>query len=218
MAAPITHIVIANKIFNDYFSNFDRKNFFIGTSFPDIQYLGVIDRATTHFKNEKISLENLNQDNDFTAGAKFHVIVDAVRENYIIANKTYELLPESKNITQSLKILEDELLYEKVSDWKKIIKDFESIPFEQIKFGLDKEHIENWYSLLREYFSAKPNPEIKKKFITRIGFGEEDANEMNNFVDSTRNNERIQQIIYGLFDQFELLLKEFAAKDISISD
>lgn len=77
---------------------------------------------------------------------------------------------------------------------------------------LDKNHIENWYSLLREYFSIKPNPEIRKKFITKIGFKEEDANEMNNFVDRMKNNEKVKQIIYGLYDQFELLLKEFAAK------
>lgn len=213
MAAPITHIVLADKVFNGHFPSFDRKIFFIGTSFPDIRYLGAIDRATTHFINEKLSLDNLNQDNDFVAGAKFHVIVDAVRENYIIANKIYELLPESKYITQSLKLLEDDLLYEKFGIWEKIIRDFESIPFEQIKFELDKDHIENWYSLLREYFSSKPNPEIRTKFITRIGFKEEDAREMNNFIELARNNERVKRVIYGLYDQFEFLLNEFAAKE-----
>ena len=49
MAAPITHIVLASKVYDQFFSNFSKKDFLIGTSFPDIRYLKVIDRNTTHF-------------------------------------------------------------------------------------------------------------------------------------------------------------------------
>ena len=138
MAAPITHIVLANKVFDNYFSKFEEGEFFIGTSFPDIRYLKVLDRDTTHFKNVELNLRTLNLDNSFVAGAKFHVIVDWIRENYIIANNTYEQIPKSRYVTQSLKLLEDELLYEKIGSWDQIVKDFEHVPYEQIDFVLDK--------------------------------------------------------------------------------
>lgn len=213
MATPITHIVLVNKVFDNYFSKFVKRDFFIGTSFPDIRYLKVIDRDTTHFKNVELNLRTLNLDNSFNAGAKFHVIVDWIRENYIVANNTYERIPKSRYITQSLKLLEDELLYEKIGSWDQIVKDFEHIPYEQIDFVLDKKQIDKWYLLLREYFLSKPTPEVRKKFILEIGFSEEDANEMNKLIEAMRSDDGVIKIIYGLFDQFELLLKEFATKE-----
>ena len=214
MAAPITHIVLANKVFDNYFSKFEKGNFFVGTSFPDIRYLKIIDRDTTHFKNVELNLRTLNLDNSFVAGAKFHVIVDWIRENYIIANNTYERIPKSRYVTQSLKLLEDELLYEKIGSWDQIVKDFEHIPYEQIDFVLDKKQINRWFLLLREYFLSKPTPEVRKKFILEIGFSEEDANGMNKLIETMRNDDGVIKVIYELFNQFELLLKEFTAKKI----
>ena len=218
MAAPTTHIVLANKVFDNFFLK-SKKDFFIGTSFPDIRYLKVIDRDITHFKNTTLNLKTLNLDNSFIAGAKIHVIVDEIRENYIVAHDIYSYLPKSKYIARSLKLLEDELLYEKIISWEYIIKDFENIPYEQINFSLDKKHIEKWYLLLRKYFLSKPTPQIRKKFIEEIGFRSEDADEMNKLIEAIRNNEQIRKIIYGLFDNFELLLKVFAAKEkLKVSD
>ena len=64
MAAPITHIVLTNKIFNKYFSNKEKGDFFIGASFPDIRYLKVIKREKTHFNNitlNEIKLERVQE-------------------------------------------------------------------------------------------------------------------------------------------------------------
>lgn len=49
MATPITHIVLTEKVFEKFFKDKTRKDFFIGTSFPDIKYLKVIDRDKSHF-------------------------------------------------------------------------------------------------------------------------------------------------------------------------
>lgn len=54
MAAPITHVALTEKIFNNIFHNYDKKEFIIGTSFPDIRYLGTIDREKT-----RLSVNNL---------------------------------------------------------------------------------------------------------------------------------------------------------------
>lgn len=200
MAAPVTHIALTNKIFHEHFLHFERRKFFIGTSFPDIRYLNAIGRDTTHFNNEILDLESLNQKNSFMAGAKFHAIVDAIRERYIVANNAYAFLPKSKYATQSLKLLEDELLYERIGNWRQIIKDFENIPFEQIEFKLNRQQIEEWYRLLREYLSVKPNHKTRLNFITRIGFKVEVANEINDCIDKSIGNTEIRDVIFKLFE------------------
>ena len=51
MAAPATHIVLTDKIYNRYFSDIDRKKFYIGTLFPDIyKIVKKTERARTHLK------------------------------------------------------------------------------------------------------------------------------------------------------------------------
>lgn len=115
MAAPITHIVLTEKIFDKFFKDKIRKDFFIGTSFPDIRYLKVIDRDKTHYND--LSVLDLGNDESFSAGVKFHSILDHAREKFIVENDTYSLCPKSKYITQSLKILEDEIFYQYTKDW-----------------------------------------------------------------------------------------------------
>jgi hypothetical protein len=51
MAAPITHIALAEKLYGQYFSDKNKQDFFVGTSLADIRYLGTIERDKTHFKN-----------------------------------------------------------------------------------------------------------------------------------------------------------------------
>ena len=51
MAAPIAHIFCALFLLNNNIIDVDNiQEFIIGTSFPDIRYLGVIERDTTHVK------------------------------------------------------------------------------------------------------------------------------------------------------------------------
>jgi len=40
MAAPATHIILANKLYKNHFSDKDFAKFIVGTSFPDIRYFG----------------------------------------------------------------------------------------------------------------------------------------------------------------------------------
>lgn len=77
MAAPITHIVLTKKIYKQHFSEKSFDEFIIGTSLPDIRYLKTVDRDKTHFPTSM--LNEIKQEQSFTAGLKFHSIVDRVR-------------------------------------------------------------------------------------------------------------------------------------------
>ena len=81
MAAPITHIVLTDKIFQNHFKDKNKADFYTGTVFPDIRYLGVIDRNKTHFKNLKIS--DVKKETSFWAGFKFHSFLDEAREKFL---------------------------------------------------------------------------------------------------------------------------------------
>ena len=105
MAAPITHIVLTDKVFNKHFSDKEKEEFYVGTSLADIRYLGVVERDKTHFKN--LSLQDVINDNSFDAGLKFHSLVDEVREQFMRKHDYYSLFPKSELLSQASKVLED---------------------------------------------------------------------------------------------------------------
>ena len=204
MAGPITHVVLSLKVFDKFFGGKDVQKFIVGTSFPDIRYLGVIERDKSHFEN--ITLHEILTLDSFYAGLKFHSLVDKVREAYMVKNDYYSLFPQSKMITQAQKMLEDRLIYDKISDWKAIIKYFEGVDEEEIKLTKSVDHIKKWHKFLADYFSAKPNDENNIEFTVDLGFPKEQAEEMNRVLRSCQL-EKAKQVITTFYDTFEQLVQ-----------
>ena len=202
MAAPITHVVLAEKIFNKYFSNKSRKEFFVGTCFPDIRYLGVIDRSKTHF--EENSFVDILQSDSFIAGMKFHSFVDKVREKYMKEKGLYTLFPDSEYLTQAVKIFEDGVLHEKIKDWGEIERCFGEIDEGEMKFGIAKEDVERWHTLLRHYFSGTFIPdEVIKRFVADMGRPETMSEEMIRVLNGVFDRDRATKIVEDFYDHFE---------------
>jgi hypothetical protein len=204
MAAPITHIVLTDKIFDKFFKDKSRKDFFIGTSFPDIRYLKVIDRDKTHY--DGLSIADLENDESFLAGVKFHSILDHAREKYIVENNTYSLCPNSKYITQSLKTLEDEIFYQHIKDWTIHTEYLNEILQAEKDYGIDEKDLKKWHSLLQQYFQQQPDENIVRNFTLGIGFPEEIIDEINQNVAVMKTNKKIIDIIENLYKNFENLL------------
>ncbi|OGZ32620.1 MAG: hypothetical protein A2V69_00870 [Candidatus Portnoybacteria bacterium RBG_13_40_8] len=207
MAAPITHMVLTEKVFDKFFSDKKRKDFYIGTVFSDIGYLGVVDRQSTHFPLQELKLEDVKKEqNSFTAGLKFHSLVDDIRERFIESKNLYSLIPESKYKTQILKLLEDELYYDKISNWDEFIKFLEDILPEERSFNIKEDDIKKWHNILQNYFSRKPDKQVRKGLAKELNFSEEGQNEIVNLVEQTRLNEKIGQIIEEFHNNFESFL------------
>jgi len=204
MAAPITHIALTEKIFDKFFKGKIRKDFFIGTSFPDIRYLKVIDRDKTHHDN--LSIANLGNDESFSAGVKFHSILDQVREKFIVENDTYLLCPESKYITQSLKILEDKIFYQHIKDWTVYAEYLNEILQVERDYGIAEKDLSRWHSLLQQYFQKQPDEQAVKNFTLSIGFTEEVAVEINENIAKMKANKKIINIIKNLYKNFNSLI------------
>ncbi|MCL5795839.1 MAG: hypothetical protein M1338_05810 [Patescibacteria group bacterium] len=204
MAAPITHIALTEKIFDNFFKDKIRKDFFIGTSFPDIRYLKVIEREKTHY--DGLSIADLRKDESFSAGVKFHSILDHAREKFIVENDTYSLCPKSKNITQSLKILEDEIFYRHVKDWTVYAEYLNEILQVERDYGVAEKDLKKWHSLLQQYFQQQPDNNAVRNFTRGIGFTEEIADEINQNIAVMRANKKIINIIKNLYKNFDSLI------------
>jgi hypothetical protein len=206
MANQITHIVLTEKMSNHFLSKFDYSAFSVGTVFPDIRYLKVIERDKTHFKD--LTLQDiLNEQNSFTAGLKYHSLVDEVREKYMVENGVYDLIPTSKFITQALKIYEDEVLYKKVLDWNKIIVFLDRVFNEETELVDQTNKINEWHALMQEYFKQAPTDQSRKNFIIGVGYPEEVAEEVNNLLVEMRKTPQIQEIVLNLYENWDYLLK-----------
>lgn len=206
MAALITHIVLTKKIYDQHFSNKSFNEFIIGTSLPDVRYLGVIEREKTHFPN--VTLDEIKQENSFIAGLKFHSLVDRVRENFLLSYDLYSKCPESKFITQSIKFLEDSVLYKKIDSWEKYIKLFDEVLSNELELGLDKESVDYWHKTIQDYFSKQPDNNTVEKFVERIKLGKEVANEIKENVQIISKVPEVVNYINSLYTQFDDLILE----------
>lgn len=161
-AGPVTHAYLTEKLFEKYPNRYDeeeQQRFMLGTLFPDIRYLGKIKRQQTHF--EKISLkEILEEKSPFVAGMMFHSYVDNNRNTFIATQKIFSKIPrEIKRQYQAmyLKLVEDQIVYEKKASWQKIIDDLKEFDPEELDKGMEKSTIEVWHAALSFFFQSSPS-------------------------------------------------------------
>jgi len=204
MAAPITHVILADKIFNKFFSDKNRGDFYIGTSFPDIRYLGVIDRDKTHFPD--LNFEQLKTLSSFEAGLRLHSLVDKVRENFVRSKNIYTLVPESPFTTKALKFFEDKMFYEKRSDWSDIASYFKNILEDELSFGVARADVVKWHKFLQIYFSEGPSDQNIYGYMSMINRPKEMAEEFIKLTKLMENNNDLKQVVIDLYDNFEDLL------------
>ena len=200
MATPITHLILANNVFKKFFASKDKKKFFVGTSFPDIRYLGVIEREKTHFSGIRIS--DLQKEDSFFCGMKFHSLVDEARTAFWEKENIYLKYPEIK-ATSILKLLEDQLLYSKIQDWKNISSFFDEILSEELSFGIPEEGVKKWHFALQKYLSFSPTDESRKVFANEINYHPKYVDYANEIIEKLKADDFIVKAINEFCDNFE---------------
>ena len=200
MAAPISHIVLAQKIYKNHFSNLNSTDFFIGTLFPDIRYLGCINRNETHYLN--VDLLALKKETAFEAGLKFHSYIDLTRQKFLDDKKLSSYCPKIKYLEQSIKFYEDILFYDYVMNWQLYINNLNEVNLNELKFNINKDTILKWHQSLQNYFNEKPNKDSIKNFIISIGFSEEVSNEIVANIKILNKIDEIKPILNLLYENF----------------
>lgn len=207
MAAPVTHVVLAESVFNKFFNLKNKKDFLVGTSFPDIRYLGVIERSKTHFAD--IGIKDIQVSDSFLGGVKFHNLVDQVREKFMAEAGLYSMFPESKLLTQAVKVFEDRVLYKKINDWGVISSYFNGVTDEEKTFDIEESQIDKWHKLLQIYFSNEPDDVVVKQYIRNIGMSEDISVEIIRVVNGVIDKGEATKIVDEFYNQFEKLVGNF---------
>lgn len=205
MAAPMTHIILTEKVFEKYFLKMNKKDFVVGTSFPDIRSLGVIERSKTHLPDH--SLQDIWASDSFMAGVRFHALVDAVRERYMGENGIYALFPGSLYLTQTVKRFEDEVLKSRINNWEEIAGYFDSVYEDERRFGIDEKDIIRWHQLIARYCNSSLDAEeTTKRFVADIGMPEIMYEEMKKTMGEVTDEKKAREIVEGFYEKFEELV------------
>ena len=155
MPAPLIHVALAIIAMNGPCSKSDKKSFIIGTCFPDIRYLNVIEREKTHVKDITWS-KLLEEKNSFKLGCLFHSYVDHLFNEFVIKHNVYEKLPKSKFTAQSFKLFADKILHKQLQhQLPEIVNYLNDVTPEELAFGIERKSIEHWHNYLKKYFSAQ---------------------------------------------------------------
>lgn len=156
MPAPATHIILA-LIVTPMLPDKDKKEFILGTSFPDIRYSVGIERNRTH--NEHATWNSVQHENSsFKAGMDFHVLVDRIHEQFMLEKKVYDLIyaPNQKMKAYLFKFYEDVIFYDYIATWDEIISCFDVVLDEELNFGISRDAIASWHQMLKNYLLEKP--------------------------------------------------------------
>jgi hypothetical protein len=118
----------------------------------------------------------------------------------------YSLFPKSELLTQSSKVLEDRILYDKVDGWSEIISYFDKTLEGELDLGINEKDIKRWHRLLHSYFANKPEDKDTISFTTGMGFPLERAQEIVNVINGA-DTEKARETVLDFYNDFEKLLQ-----------
>jgi hypothetical protein len=159
MPWPVTHILVAETLYNPYFSHLDHQQFILGNSFPDIRYPAKVDRRLTHF--EMTPLKEIQSQSAFRAGILCHSMVDHFWNEILLKdNETlFTAIPHNPVMIHTMKVLQDSFLYERGNHWEEISGYFGDTFQEELEYGVDEIMVSRWHAVLMNYLRKSPQIE-----------------------------------------------------------
>lgn len=171
MASQITHVIYGQVMLDRFLEKGKRVNlrdYFIGTLFPDIRFLGTISREKTHVTPP--SLHDLPTiTSSFRKGFYVHLLTDLERERVLESLGFYKLFPIDQNVQRASKLLEDVLIWSSRRNWQEIVDYLDGVLKEELEFT-DAETVQRWHQLLASYFQKKPSIDSAISLAESLGF------------------------------------------------
>ena len=202
MSAPISHIVFAEKVLGKELAEKDRNQFLLGTSFPDIRYLGLIKRDQTHVS--EVTFEMILAAESFESGHLFHSYLDQARERFLREQGIYDRPGWSPQAIQACKLLEDELLYGKGRDWAGTARIFSVIDPAEREFPVAESHIQEWHKIISGYIAQAPTSESRFSFFDALHFPPSVRETIENFLSDMRGDSKLKDALSNFFNVFSL--------------
>lgn len=206
MATPLTHLILTDKIYKDYFARFDKKDFILWTLLPDIRYLDTsIPRERTHISQVSL-LDILTAPNSFDAWILFHSFLDHVRDAFYIKKWVY-IPGENEDFIIALKLLEDQYLFGKISNRSEYITLLNIIPYDKVTY-IKKEILATWYDMIQKSIPpAWPNDVSRRVFQAKLGLPEAYTDKVNHIIHHIQQDPRILELIDELYTSFWSLIR-----------
>lgn len=200
MASQIAHIVYGKKIFNKLNLRSDNwTEFVIGTTFPDIRQLAKIKRNLLH--KEKVNYEDVIKENPFETGLYVHSYVDGKREKYLKEEGAYNLIEFEPITVAAMKLVEDEMVYSRITNWPEISKYYENVLDEETKL-VDKNIVKKWHVYLGKYISSKPNESVWRRLIIETTVYANLADDIINKIRMLKRNQGLMDMIKNTYNIF----------------
>ena len=201
MASQITHIPYGRKV-KDLFlqgKEIDERKFYVGTVFPDIRYLGDIDRKKTHWENPQIGeLDKI--ENDFELGMYVHSLVDIERNRVLKRLDIKGLIPQEPMVFQVLKIIEDMVVYPLIEDWDEIISYFDQVLAEELEY-VSKEEAFAWHQKLEKYFSQPPSIKSVSDFLNHLVLTEQQKEEATRLFKKLKKDDEVKRVLGQVYKE-----------------
>ena len=173
MASQITHVIYGQRVldrFLDSGKNVNLRDYFIGTLFPDIRFLGTVSREKTHVTPP--SLDDLfSIKSSFYKGFYMHLLTDTERERLLDKFGFYKFFPVEQNVQRASKLLEDILVWRHRENWKEIIDYLDNVLEEELEFT-DEQTVRRWHQILATYFQKSPSIDSAISLAETLGFPE----------------------------------------------
>jgi len=205
MAGEATHAMLADRVCDQALAKYAKPEFILGTLFPDIRYLGVTERDTTHVR--EITLAHVRAEEDaFIAGAKFHSLVDKVRNEFMKASGVYDQCPPFLYDQQSLKFLEDELFYSLFPSWSRVLSYLDDVAAGPEQYGVTLDAARQWYALMADYLSNPPSDASRARLGAALGFTNEAIILMNAYIEELKKKKTVTDLMMNFYRQFPSLI------------
>jgi hypothetical protein len=161
MPGLLTHIVIALSLVSGDLKEEAKNDFFIGTVFPDIRYLGVVDRNKTH-KKDVTWKDVANEKSWFQKGFLLHSLVDELFDEFVTKNYSSVSTKNSPDGLVAIKVFQDLTLAKKSpdSDWKTVEAYFDKSCPEESEFEIDKDKLLMWHKFVQQYCVVKTKHDV----------------------------------------------------------
>jgi len=206
MPWPATHILIAEKYYQQHFSHLDHQSFVIGTCFPDIRYPARVQRRQTHVSNPLLS--QIKSCTPFNAGMLFHSLVDSLWNRHIHQNKDilFSAVPHNRAMFHTMKILQDKCLYPKYDSWQQVAGFFNTILPEELSFDISKALVIQWHHLLAHYLGKPPQEDDIK--MLELSLPVDLVGKIRHNYQHYQENATLLHIMTAFYDQVETLSNE----------
>ena len=191
MASQITHIVYGKKIFEKLSGKLNWKEFAIGTTFPDIRQIAKLERNLLHKFNTSLGRVPKNS---FDAGVYIHSYLDEKRQSFLERNGLDKILKGGIVSTSALKLVEDELLYDRIDNWREIGEFFNDFLDEELEL-VSREAVIKWHKFLQIYFSKKPDEKIWRDLLVNASSYGNIADEIIVSIGEIKKNKKAMNLL-----------------------